>query len=299
VGEDQQTRLLEAMAQTMAELGTGPCGPSLAALQSRSGASAAAVKRLLADREAALAAAFELALERAAEPVRAAFDAEPRWLDAIKAGLVALLAFLEEQPALGRVLVLGASGGGERLLRRRAQIARQLAAAIDAGRLKVVAGRRAPEPLVALGVVGAMQALLEQGMLGEPPRRPTEQFGELVSVLVLPYLGPAAARRELHRPAPPPRTARASPPNEAEGTPRRSRLTHRSTVVLGSIGAHPGASNSEVAERAGVVDQGQISKLLGRLEARGLIERLGERRARGAPNSWRLTGEGERALDAT
>src|SRR5207249_4275811 len=74
------------------------------------------------------------------------------------------------------------------------------------------------------------------------------------------------------------------------------RLTHRTTLVLTSIGDYPGASNREVAERAGIADQGQMSKLLARLEARQLVERLGDARARGAPNAWRLTPRGEAIL---
>ncbi len=39
-------------------------------------------------------------------------------------------------------------------------------------------------------------------------------------------------------------------------------------------------------------DQGQISKLLGRLEHLGLIENTGMGALRGEPNAWRLTHRG-------
>jgi DNA-binding MarR family transcriptional regulator len=49
-----------------------------------------------------------------------------------------------------------------------------------------------------------------------------------------------------------------------------------------------------VAERAGIVDQGQISKILTRLEYQGLVaNRSGASTARGTPNSWWLTERGE------
>ncbi len=51
-----------------------------------------------------------------------------------------------------------------------------------------------------------------------------------------------------------------------------------------------------MADRAGIVDQGQISKLLGRLQARGLIAKMGGGSTRGAPNSWTLTERGELLL---
>jgi DNA-binding IclR family transcriptional regulator len=67
------------------------------------------------------------------------------------------------------------------------------------------------------------------------------------------------------------------------------RLTYRTTRVLECIAAQPGVSNREVAERAGVSDQGQISKLLARLERLGLIANTGEGHARGERNAWNLT----------
>ena len=83
------------------------------------------------------------------------------------------------------------------------------------------------------------------------------------------------------------------------------RLTYRTGRVLGAIFDYPGASNREVAQRAGIIDQGQVSKLLGRLEGRALIARgdvaaLGRAaRGQGNPNSWRLTERGELALRAS
>jgi len=71
------------------------------------------------------------------------------------------------------------------------------------------------------------------------------------------------------------------------------RLTYRTSRVLMAIAERPGTSNREVSERAGIVDQGQISRLLGRLEGLGLISNLGGGAIRGAPNAWTLTAAGE------
>jgi chromosome segregation and condensation protein ScpB len=70
------------------------------------------------------------------------------------------------------------------------------------------------------------------------------------------------------------------------------RLTYRTVRVLIAVAANPGASNRRIAEAAGVADQGQISKLLTRLEHLGLIENVGEGSARGEPNAWNLTAKG-------
>jgi hypothetical protein len=59
--------------------------------------------------------------------------------------------------------------------------------------------------------------------------------------------------------------------------------------VLSVIGGHPGASNREIAERSGITDQGQISKLLTRLARLGLTVNVGPGQERGAANAWHLT----------
>jgi DNA-binding MarR family transcriptional regulator len=70
------------------------------------------------------------------------------------------------------------------------------------------------------------------------------------------------------------------------------RLTYRTLVVLSAIATHPHASNRKIAETAGVHDQGQISKLLARLEKLGLIHNSGNGQAHGEPNAWTLTARG-------
>jgi DNA-binding MarR family transcriptional regulator len=126
-----------------------------------------------------------------------------------------------------------------------------------------------------------------------PTGRPlVELLGPLMQMVVLPYQGAAAANRELARPAP---TARARP-RRPPGDPLKDldmRLTYRTVRVLIAIATAPGSSNREVGAAAGVVDQGQISKLLQRLTSLGLIENTGAGHARGEANAWQLTERGE------
>jgi AcrR family transcriptional regulator len=79
-----------------------------------------------------------------------------------------------------------------------------------------------------------------------------------------------------------------------EGLGRR--VTYRTLRVLAAIAelseSHA-PSNREIGELAGITDQGQISRLLGRLEGLGVVERVGSRLARGEANAWRLTPWGE------
>jgi len=122
-----------------------------------------------------------------------------------------------------------------------------------------------------------------------------ELLNPLVSMVLAPYLGPAAARRELERPTPlSPNGIRKVPTD-----PLRDlgiRLTYRTIRVLLAIGelsgpdSHP--SNRQVSDAAGIRDQGQVSKLLARLQQLGLVEKAVESQAKGEPNAWTLTQRG-------
>jgi hypothetical protein len=252
---------------------------------------------LFADRQACLLAAFDLAVERAGARMGPAYAAQPRWRDGVRAGLAALLGFLEDEPALGRLCVLGGVGGGEDLLRRRAQVLGLLAQVVDQGRRERPGASKELPLVIAEGAIGAVLSVIQSRLLLPDGRSLMELFGAMSSMVVLPYLGPTAALRELERP--PPRVWRATGrssrrPIATVGAAPGVRITHRTARVLAAIADYPGASNREIAERAGILDPGQASKLLARLATAELIVNMGERSSRGAPNSWRLTDSGER-----
>jgi DNA-binding MarR family transcriptional regulator len=70
------------------------------------------------------------------------------------------------------------------------------------------------------------------------------------------------------------------------------RFTYRTARVLSTIASDPGASNRLIADTSGIVDEGQMSRLLTRLQRSGLIENRGEGQAKGEPNAWLLTERG-------
>ncbi|HEY3970052.1 MAG TPA: hypothetical protein VGL79_01525 [Solirubrobacteraceae bacterium] len=266
-----------------------------------------------ADIEDCLLASFDWGVAKARAAVVETVDAEQSWRAQMRAGLAALLRFFDEQPLLAELCVVHAAGGGSRVLERRAQVMAELCEVVDRGRTEA-SGTRPPGRLVAEGVVGAVVAVLYTRLLArgasaaaglaEPAERESamiELHGELMNLIVLPYLGAAIAARELGRsaPQPPPKASaiEALPTGRGVQEDSAARLTYRTLRVLRAIAELPAASNREVAERAGIVDQGQISKILTRLEYQGLVaNRSGSSAARGTPNSWWLTERGE-ALD--
>jgi DNA-binding MarR family transcriptional regulator len=155
--------------------------------------------------------------------------------------------------------------------------------------------------LTAEGLVGAAFAVVYARLLRGEREPLMGLLGELMGLIVLPYLGPAAARREQSRPVPVPvaslAVSGASVPVRGGRDPLREvpmRLTYRTARVLECIGEQSGISNRVVADRAGISDQGQISKLLARLERLGLAANSGVGRAKGEPNAWELTPLGRK-----
>jgi AcrR family transcriptional regulator len=288
VSQIQRQRLLTAAAEVTAERGAGTV--TVAHIVARSGVSRRTFYELFADREDCLLAALDQAIARTSAAVLPAYDPAQRWPIRIRAALVAGLGFIDEEPAMGRLCVVESLGAGPRALERRARIVATLIAAVDEGRA-VVKGGRQPPPLTAEGVVGAVLAILHTRILEAGDEPLSQLTGPLMGAIVLPYLGQPAAEKELHKPAPP-LNKKTSPTRRDPLDGLDMRLTYRTVRVLVAIAAIPGASNRQVAGAAGIADQGQISKLLGRLQNLGLIENTGEGQVKGAPNAWTLTARG-------
>jgi AcrR family transcriptional regulator len=293
------------MVQVTAE--RGAVAVTVGDIVRRAGVSRRTFYELFDDREACLLAVFDHAVGEMASVLLPAYAAGgDRWRERIRAGLEALLRFLDEEPELGALCVVDALSGGAQLRVRRAQVLAVLQRAVDGGRAEV--GRRGePGPLAAEGVVGAVFAVLHARLAGGSAGPLIDLLGPLMGMIVLPYQGAAAASRETMRPAPPAGRGRrdANGARGRLGDPLEGlnmRLTYRTMRVLAVLAECPGASNRQVAEGAGILDQGQVSKLLARLQTLGLARNDGEGGARGAPNAWTLTDRGtqvEQALRAS
>ncbi len=297
LAEIQRSRLLAAAVAAVDELGYADT--TVSDVTSRARVSRRTFYELFSNREECLTAVLEDVVALIGEEVARAGLEGLAWRERVRTGLWAILSFLDREPALARVCVVQALRGGPEVLGRREEILAGLAAVVDEGRSEGVRGEQCT-PLTAEGVVGAAFAIVYARLLRGDQGPLTGLQGELMGMVVLPYRGAAAARRELARPVPvgPVRAAAipvAAP--RAVDDPLQGvsmRLTYRTARVLEGVGERPGASNREVATRAGIQDPGQVSKLLARLRRLGLLANSGEGHAKGEPNAWRLTPLGER-----
>ena len=189
------------------------------------------------------------------------------------------------------------------MLRSREQILTRLTSAIDAGRGEGKSAAQAPA-LSAEGLVGAVESILYTRLLRGEREPLSGLLNELTGMIVLPYLGTSVARREFTRalPSVPRKSASrkfalgAGMQQDDPLTDIPMRLTYRTARVLEAAAQQPGASNRLIGEHAGIPDQGQVSKLLARLQGLGLFTNTAGRNAhtKGAANAWRLTDLGER-----
>ncbi len=299
VTEIQRSRMLAATVDAVVDVGYARM--TVAHVISRARVSRKTFYDVFTDREDCFLAAFEQALADARALASEAYEGESSWRDGIRAALARLLVFMDEEPALARLCVVEALSAGERVLERRARVLDELAEVIDRGRVVSNANREPPE-VTAEGVLGAVFAVLHTRVLDHSAQPVADLLGPLMSMIVLPYLGARAACRELGRaPLALPSGRRswvlARHRDPLEGL--NMRLTYRTVRVLMVVAEHPRASNREIAQASGIVDQGQISKLLNRLARLNLVENLGGGRARGAANAWRLTPRGAQVERAT
>jgi AcrR family transcriptional regulator len=292
VEEMQRRRLLLAMVEVLAEHGLEDV--SAGRVCRRAGVSRRTFYEIFEDRDTCLLAAFDAAVERIAQLVLNAYSANESWRERMRSALTVLLEQLDADPDVARMCVVEMPKAGPAVAQRRARLLAALVGAVEEGRGESPPSNE-PPPLTGQGIVGGVLSVIHARLL-EPEngvRRPLcELTGSLMAMIVHPYLGSAAARRELERPMP--ETSMVSSAGAKDPFKDLSiRFTYRTARVLETIAAAPGASNRHIADTAGVADEGQMSRLLTRLQRSGLIENRGEGHAKGEANAWSLTERGE------
>lgn len=268
-----------------------------------------------AGREERFMAAFERALAEAEAVVLREYESEQRPRERLRAGLAALLEFFDRDPAAARVLVVDALRAGPAAAERRTEVMEELADVIHGEGVRAMdPEEREPPSLTEQGVVNAVFGLIharvsapDWGSSNGAGPRLASLLGPLMAIVLLPYLGSRAARRELSAPQLRlQRTGRqrgkTGPVVQAltapKGVPVRltelTRCTIAAIAAINEEGANP--SNNDICWATGDTNKGQMSRLLQRLDRLGLIENVSNNgNGQGGSNAWRLTARG-RAL---
>jgi DNA-binding MarR family transcriptional regulator len=259
----------------------------------RAGVSRDAFDEVFESPQDCILAAFSDGLTQLSRAVLEATYRQERWLERLRAGVVALLGFLDDEPRWARVLILNAPLAGARALECQQRLQDVLGGLLSEGRGREV-------ELAELGSPVLRSELILGGVFSVIRTRMLESEGEggalvelapsLMAFMVTPYLGLSVARVELSE------TVEAAGQPSSPGGEVPILFTHRTTLVLRAIAASPRSSNAAIAKAAGLTDEGQMSKLLKRLERRGLIEHVTPAKGSRRLKAWLLTPTGQRVL---
>jgi AcrR family transcriptional regulator len=152
------------------------------------------------DRSDCLSAVIDAFVSIVAERMRAAARGEHVWQERMRAGLLELLEFLDANPRLARVCVAEAVTGSLRRRGRRGELLDELVPVLDAGRALAGADREPPAG-AATSVIGGTIGMIHARLVGGEQQPLVDLLNPLMGMVVLPYLGEAAALRELTRPS--------------------------------------------------------------------------------------------------
>jgi AcrR family transcriptional regulator len=289
VAEMQRRRLLLAFGELLSEVGLEDT--SVGHICKRAGVSRRTFYEQFEGRDDCFAVAFSSRVQEVSCEIRTVCQAQEDWRTRIHDGLEILLRSFDRHPGFAHMCLVESLKGGDRVMRLRAQVLDSLARAVDEGRLVAKRGSE-PPPLTGQGVIGGVQTVLH-GRLMEPDSPGfLELSRSLMGMIVYPYLGAAAAKRELELE----QAVADGPIPASEKDPFKDlpiRFTYRTARVLAMIASEPGASNRAIATNSGIADEGQMSRLLRRLQSFELIENLSGGQLKGVPNAWALTERGE------
>jgi AcrR family transcriptional regulator len=297
----QRARILDAMVAAVGEQGFSAV--TVSGLCARAGVSRATFYASFDGLQACFLAVLDDGHRRAYELIEREFAAHDCWRAGVRGALGALLELFDEEPSLARVWFVESLAAGAWALERRERNLRTLTAMMSA-RWPLPQGSQV-NPLAAAGVVESILGILHAQLLDGSNGSLVELLGPLMGLIGAIYLGPHAAavereRGDAHaRVLLAARRQRASVPAvspvEVPGVLRDPRA-HRARECLHHLAGNPGASNMQIATAVGIARREQISKLLARLDALGLLVKCAG--PPGTPNAWSLTPHGRRVAGA-
>jgi AcrR family transcriptional regulator len=297
----RREQVVRAMAELASERGFERV--SVAALCERAGVSRASFYALFGGREDCFLAALEQAYGLARARLLAGLEGVSDWRTGLRGAMAEMLLFLEAEPELARVCVVEALAAGGWALERREQYVAGFAGLVLAGLGTLVPSE--PRPLTNTAMMAAALAIVQRHYAQNSEEPLIMLLGPLMAVAAAPYLDGAELAEEVERAEALARELLAGGELERRA-PRQhgaggasselpAFLTHprarRMRECLLCVSGQPGLSNGEVARAIGVASHAQISKLLARLQAAGLLVKCPG--APGYPNSWAPSAHGD------
>lgn len=296
----QRERILRAVVEIVAE--RGYAGATVGAIAERARVGRPTFYKLCpSGLDDGLAAVIDHGAEQVGARVARAFGEHEGWREGIRAALASVLAFLDADPQLARVLMVDTLGGCRAVAEHREQAVRVFC------RLIVTQiGEQIPQsasPLAAQGAIASVMAIVRSHLSSSKPEPLIELLSPLLGVIAEPLAGREVAVKEMRLGEKLARAIQAGEVTPAPARPGTDSNDIEQPAILANpnarrlrecllyVAMHPDASNRAVAAGIGVAHKSQICKLLAQLEDEGLV--IKHSSGPGVPNRWRLTAYGE------
>jgi AcrR family transcriptional regulator len=211
--EYKRVLLLRAAAVAVDEHGYGAV--TVAHITARAKISRRTFYELFVDREQCLLAVMADIDEQLTTELQAADLGGLEWRERIRMGLWSVLRFFDREPVLTRFCVVESARGDDRMAAYRGELLARIVDVFAEGKQENVLDREQRSRLTAEGLAGAVVSILNTRLSASSGRRTggsrknvseseplSDLLGELMGLVVLPYLGPEIAQVERTRPLP-------------------------------------------------------------------------------------------------
>jgi AcrR family transcriptional regulator len=141
--------------------------------------------------------AYDAGIKRVEAGVRAAAAGEDSWRGQLRAGLGALLDFLDGEPDVGRALVVEVHPAGPPALAKRTAAMERARDFLDRGRIEAGMNGSEPPRLTPEAIASGIHMVIHSRLAAGDRDGFRELLPELMYVAVLPYFGPEAAKLEM------------------------------------------------------------------------------------------------------
>lgn len=194
IARSQRERLLEAAVRVVAK--KGYAATTVADLTREAGISRTTFYAMFEDKEACFLAAYDVVVDTLVRRISTAYEAEEGWPQRTRAGLAALLEALAEEPELARLALVDVGAAGPAAQRRYRAALQRLTPFFDEGRDFAPGGRNLPANTSRMAI-GAVAGLISDELAAGRAGRLPDLLSEVLFATLVPYIGPAAAAREV------------------------------------------------------------------------------------------------------
>jgi AcrR family transcriptional regulator len=194
IARSQRERLLEAAIRVVAE--KGYAATTVADLTREAGISRTTFYSMFEDKEGCFLAAYDGVIDALVRRVTVAYEAEEGWPNRARAGLAALLDALAEEPAIARMALVEVGAAGPAAQRRYRAALQRLTPFFDEGRDFAPGGRNLPANTSRMAI-GAVAGLISDEVIEGRAEYLPKLLSEVLFATLTPYIGPAAATREV------------------------------------------------------------------------------------------------------